>query len=321
MSNGNRLAVAALGLAAILIALGTGAYFGALNAPYHGYHSVEAGHRQGERGGGYPSQIDRDRPGLPDLAERIASGPDPHDSDEREKRDLAAQEASALWAFWLLIVSVAGTLTTVVGTGFLLWQIMLTREAVKDTGDATQAMVAANAIALSAQRPWVAVEATLTGFKMVGFHGVQFDWDVAFTNTGQMMAEDFDGDVKFVPMDHKAMDHIKGWYEQFRGKTDAKTEMALAPRETVRSYGQGNYSLEHLPWFGENPRRCFIILIVMCSFRVPGEAERRFYCRSFAIGQRTEDLSLRRQFSDDLTSLTIDKDNFVVQRFGPGYAT
>jgi hypothetical protein len=94
------------------------------------------------------------------LAERVASAPEPNSTEEREKRDLAAQEASALWAFWMLIVSGIGVAATMVGTGFLLWQIILTREAVEDTGHATVAMQRSNEIALRVGRPWLSVTIT-----------------------------------------------------------------------------------------------------------------------------------------------------------------
>lgn len=161
MSDSNwGLRVAALGALACLtfVTLGTGAFFGALNAPHYGYQAEYPANRTSQAEQSNPSQVDRDRAGLPYFAERIASGPDPEDGSEREKRDLAAQESMSVWAFWLLLVSAIGTLTTMIGTGFLLWQIILTREAVKDTGGATKAMVKANEIAQQANRAWLMPE-------------------------------------------------------------------------------------------------------------------------------------------------------------------
>lgn len=144
LTGGRGILAAFAGLAALFIALGTGAYFGALNAPHYGYQSAHPRSANAEQSD--PSQVDRDRAGLPYFAERIASGPDPANRDEREKRDLAAQESMSVWAFWLLVVSALGTVTTMIGTGFLLWQIILTREAVEDTGKATGAMLISNEI-------------------------------------------------------------------------------------------------------------------------------------------------------------------------------
>jgi hypothetical protein len=157
--------IAAFGLAVIVfLSLGVGAYFGALNAPNHSYEAKETTQNTSKNERANPSQIDRDRAGLPNFVERIASAPDPENADEREKRDLAAQEAAALWGFWMLVASAAGTVTTMIGTGFLLWQIVLTREAVEDTGKATMAMEAANEIARDGQnanlRAWLKVDAS-----------------------------------------------------------------------------------------------------------------------------------------------------------------
>lgn len=139
--------VAFAGLAATFSALGVGAYFGALNAPHYGYQAGGATNRAAYDELANPGQIDRDRAGLPYFAERIASGSDPRDGTEREKRDLAAQESMSVWAFWMLFVAAFSAVTTAVGTGFLLWQIILTRKAVEDTGKATVAMNTANDIA------------------------------------------------------------------------------------------------------------------------------------------------------------------------------
>lgn len=86
-------------------------------------------------------QIDTDRAGLPYVAQAIASNPEPKDTPERERRDLAAQESMSVWAFWAASAALGGLIVTSIGTGFLLWQIMLTRKAVKYTGDATKCLI------------------------------------------------------------------------------------------------------------------------------------------------------------------------------------
>lgn len=169
MSGSSRRVGAALaGLAALLVTLGTGAFFGALYAPHYGYYAEHPAYRAAQSKEHDPSQIDRDRAGLPYFAERIASGPDPQNTDEREKRDLAAQESVSVWTFWMLVVSGGGVLITAIGTGFLLWQIILTRRAVEDTSEATEAMREANKIARDAQRPWLSLECQLAS----GIHWV-----------------------------------------------------------------------------------------------------------------------------------------------------
>ena len=192
MPRGYRLlGAAALGIS-VIVSFGTGAYSGALYATYNSNHSKEAAYSIGKPEQGNPSQIDRDRAGLPDFAERIASAPDPKDADEREKRDLAAQEASALWSFWMLFATAFSAVITTIGTGILLWQIILTRQAVEGTGEATEAMQEANQIAAKVAhkqlRPYVFV-------KSVGAldpSGVEKRVLVTFQNYGQTPAENVD---------------------------------------------------------------------------------------------------------------------------------
>ena len=65
--------------------------------------------------------------------------PAPH-----ELRDLAAQEDMAFWAMLMFVAAVATFIVTSFGT-FLIWsQVKLTRRAVEDTGEATEAMRDAN---------------------------------------------------------------------------------------------------------------------------------------------------------------------------------
>jgi hypothetical protein len=142
-----RRALAAFGVVLLVcLFLGMGAYTGGLYGAHRGYQAAEARYSAPRAKQGYPQQIDRDRAGLPDPVESIASNPDPEDGTEREKRDLAAQEAMVVWSFWTLAVAVFGFFVTTLATGLLYWQIKLTRKAVEDTGRATLAMQEANAL-------------------------------------------------------------------------------------------------------------------------------------------------------------------------------
>lgn len=134
------------------------------------------------------------RAGLPAVSEKFAANPEPKSTKEREERDLAAQEAAAVWSFWMLVVSTIGVLTTMVGTGFLLWQISLTREAVEDTGKATLAMEEANKIAKETQAANLAVGQSqvrayisLSNIDVCDHdHGFEVEFDVE--NSGQSPA-------------------------------------------------------------------------------------------------------------------------------------
>ncbi len=106
-------------------------------------------------------QAESERAGLPRFAERFISNPEPNGVSEKERRDLAAQEANAVWAFYTLLIAGVSAVVTAIGTALLYQQIVLTRKAVEETGLATVAMGEANEIARQSMRPWLHV--TLTG--------------------------------------------------------------------------------------------------------------------------------------------------------------
>ena len=147
MNRGYRLLIAATCGIAILVALGTGAYFGSLYGPNHKQYQAVAGNQDGQNDYTGPSQSLPDIAGLPGTIERAIANPNPTTGEDHEKRDLAAQEASAVWAFWMVLASISSVVITAVGTIFLYKQIVLTRKAVEDTGEATVAMREANRIA------------------------------------------------------------------------------------------------------------------------------------------------------------------------------
>ena len=140
------LVTAACGLT-LAVALATGAFFGSLYSPSHKQYQTVAGNQRGQNDYAGPSQSLPDVSGLPGPVERAIANPHPATGEDHEIRNLAAQEASALWAFWMVVASLASVLITAVGTIFLYKQIVLTREAVEDTGKATAAMEESNEIA------------------------------------------------------------------------------------------------------------------------------------------------------------------------------
>ncbi|WP_390474592.1 hypothetical protein [Altererythrobacter sp. MTPC7] len=75
-----------------------------------------------------------------------------------DARDIVAQEAMADASIAMAVAALLTFVVTGIGTFFLAWQVKLTREAVKDTGDATKAMVRQNELTETAQRPYLIVE-------------------------------------------------------------------------------------------------------------------------------------------------------------------
>lgn len=79
-----------------------------------------------------PQQFLFERAGIPNSLERVISNPEPRSGEDHEIRDLAAQEASAVWALWMVAVSAIGTIVTSIGTWLLYRQIIFTRYALAE---------------------------------------------------------------------------------------------------------------------------------------------------------------------------------------------
>jgi hypothetical protein len=96
----------------------------------------------------------------------------------------------SVWAFWMMIVAAFSAVITTVGTIFLYKQIVLTREAVTDTGNATEAMVEGNRLALMRERAWVFV-ASVQVVPHRGGNVIR----IIFKNYGQSPAPGFASDA------------------------------------------------------------------------------------------------------------------------------
>src|SRR5690606_41805844 len=110
LGGGRGILAAFAGLAALFIALFTGAYYGSLYAPEK-RHYQSVGPNSGQA---YPADSPRnglaDVAGIDRLTESLIAKPQPRNTDEREQRDLAAQEAMAVfgyWVFWAMLLQTA----------------------------------------------------------------------------------------------------------------------------------------------------------------------------------------------------------------------
>jgi hypothetical protein len=142
MPSGYRdLAFAAL-IAALALAFGLGLYVSGLNYPDEGYQTYRSG------------QNDKERPVAPvtNVAATIVERTPCNQPQSETESDLCAQwraakagERSADW-------TVYGFWATLAGIALLTWQLILTRKAVTDTGNATEAMIESNNIASRASK-------------------------------------------------------------------------------------------------------------------------------------------------------------------------
>ena len=140
------------GLAALFVAFGTGLYLASLNYPH------EKRYQPYRYSAEQPAQVEAAAAAKPD-AQALQYRTPCRQPEGQGESDLCAQwraanaaEDSALWTKW-------GVWIGIIGSTLLLWQIMLTRRAVEDTGEATDAMREANRIAKSSSelelRPYV----------------------------------------------------------------------------------------------------------------------------------------------------------------------
>jgi hypothetical protein len=135
-------------------------------------------------------QIERacaSRSGLP-LRECIREQVEANRGDQRSEQDLSAQQEMADWAFWMMVVSAVTMVLTAIALWFVRGTLEATREAVKDTSEATEAMRQANQIAAAAQRPWLTFSAKLAKAAGVNEKGLKLTFDVVIKNVGSSPA-------------------------------------------------------------------------------------------------------------------------------------
>lgn len=159
----------ALGLAAIgaLISILIALMFAYWLGHGSGYKEAKVQHYQTEYENHTDDRIKHcERKSDPDhLSECIEEAIVANHEQQRSEGNLNVQRQMSDWAFWALVVSTVSAVTTAIGTAFLLWQIILTRKAVADTSEATEAMREANEItrrtADAQLRPYLGIEQVL----------------------------------------------------------------------------------------------------------------------------------------------------------------
>ena len=235
MSGGNwRVGAALAGLAALLCAAGFGAYFGSLYSPDHKQYGAVAGYQRSQNDYQSPSQSLSDLSAIPGAIERIIANPAPTTGQDHEKRDLAAQEAMAVWAFWMMVAAFASVIVTTIGTIFLYNQIILTREAVKDTGDATKAMLEANSIARDGNERQLRANLSFRDIEVVGFlKGNRPQFKAVLWNAGQTPAYNVRQWSSAWPCEGQPSEH------KIRFPKDIKSVSVIGPAQRVHIQNGG----------------------------------------------------------------------------------
>ena len=231
---------------------------------------------------------------------------DEHRAYQRDEQDLVAQKTSALWTMIMGWAATFGMVLSAVGV-YLIWTTFA--EARKG-----------NAIAAHAQRPWISISIELMDFELIQRRAFSLDWIARFNNTGQMVAENFHVQVKFVPMNDQFNAHMKGWFDKFQAENVVQDAVVI-PGDTYEWAGRSSHAIDVLPWPTEGDGRldCYLTILAMSRYRVPGDATWRFAMQGFSVGQNIsliDDRSFHRAFPDDLAL-----SDMVVKKMGRSRAT
>jgi hypothetical protein len=148
-----------LSICAVVVAAGLGALAEQPDNAARGNGSPAAAEDQKDRKAGQvPAAVEQSP--RPDVALDKRENPKDESESPYTARDIIAQETMADASNLMAWAAIGTMLVTIVGTGLIAWQVRLTRKAVKDTSNATGAMVRQNDLAERAQRPWLSIEIT-----------------------------------------------------------------------------------------------------------------------------------------------------------------
>ncbi|WP_435418669.1 hypothetical protein WAB17_03625 [Parerythrobacter aurantius] len=206
-------------------------------------------------------QFGTPRAGVPAIAEAFVSNPEPKDGDEREKRDLAAQEGMAVWAYWMAVFAGLTTIITLGGT-LLIWrQVVLTTEAVKDTGNATKAMVRQNELTEAAQRPWVTVEVRP---KRLGINGgiFAFEAEARFANLGASAAINANTAVCYHFLKGNYPSEYKAILDKMRDDLRVPSSAHIVPNEVIPRLINVLEDVSEMYFVEDEGKKTFFLLIV-----------------------------------------------------------
>jgi hypothetical protein len=131
----------------------------------------------------------------------------------------------------MAIAALLTFIVTGIGTFFLAWQVKLTREAVKDTGEAAEAMNEANRIAQNASRAWLTLDLAHGFFDVRrDSNDAMFFADLTVANIGKSPAGKITVHTCPVPdVMRNEIDDLRAISENLDGKFDSLTSFILLP--------------------------------------------------------------------------------------------
>ena len=210
-----------------------------------------------------------------------------------------------------------GTIVAAIGTIGLYWQIRLTRQAVEDTSEASEAMATQNTLTAEEQRAWVSIEAQITAIKAKERY-VEIDYTVTYKNIGKTIAT---GVITHFCHDFWGDDPAHGVrmrYDTWSKSTLPQQATALIPGEEIELPGSHTISHDTIPWFGDDPR-AYSVVIASVKYRSGSDPEDHKTERSFLFGWRGDDSFDHRFFFKD--RLDGEVKDLVISPFVTGKST
>lgn len=229
---------------------------------------------------------------------------------QNSELDLSAQRNMAIWSLAMFITGAFSAGLTLWALIYVRGTLIATQEALVDTGLATKAMLEGNIIASHAQRPWIDIDAKLIDFSFLNHRVFRVDWVVDFTNTGHMLAESFNCNVRAVKFRSDFLEQMGFWYDRF-AREDQGRDSVLVPNQRAVFAGQINQSIEDLPWETEPGLRkdCTLMILAMAAYNIPGDNVRRYAMKGFSVGENRSVIDNRRLIYDTISDLSLDKLN------------
>ena len=181
--------------------------------------------------------------------------------------DLCAQwkaaDAASEAAWWAMVA----TFVTALGTFGLFWQIKLTREAVRSTGDATIAMQKANDLAILGRRPWVSAQIEP---KFVGCIGGIFVVEAiaTFRNLGASPATSANATIDLIETKFNFDNSVKEKLADWRNMKQTDSETIL-PGEMVTRHLSFNKPVDEMHFMEESdhPTIIFVVIAVAVHYK------------------------------------------------------
>lgn len=212
---------------------------------------------------------------------------------ENAAENLTTQQGMKFWTSVLAYIAFG----TLILTGIALWFIKgtldataamvdETRELTIESIKATEAMVAANQIALSAERPWIQVSVEVYNLSVAG-DLIQFDYAVFFENTGRSVAQVYAVRDTTTGIGPVADQYVANQFASFeRARDRGENIVWLQPGERYFFRSRSGHHTNYVGWVGMPGFRSTRLLVLLAAhYRREGRGDWFMIERVFACGE------------------------------------